>query len=318
MLNLEQINDFYAEQFRAWPEVKARYDALLATERRIVGVDDMSIGLQFNPSRIRSTAAAVDSSSLAKRPCFLCKANRPAEQLSLPIIEGWDWLINPYPIFPVHFTIVSKAHEPQEETPLDMVAAADAAPELCFFYNGARSGASAPDHLHFQATLKEEIPLLPIVEQFHPAEESSAMLSTQYPLNLPIKFWSICVLPDPDGMQLLSLLPKLYGFDAETGAPDPGMVNVLVWMDGARRLRIVVIPRKRHRPDCYFAEDEEKRCLVSPGAVDMAGLLILPRKEDFDKLDSNWIRRIYDQCGLTAKELKRFTHKGLGIDVGQL
>lgn len=306
MLNLEQINDLYAEQFRVWPEVKERYDALMQTRRRIVGIDDMSIGLQYNPARVRSTAAAVDSASLAKRPCFLCKANRPEQQLTPDILQGWDWLINPFPIFPMHFTIASKAHEPQEETPLDMVAAVDAAPSLVCFYNGARAGASAPDHLHFQATLKDELPLLGIVERYHEPANSSMLLSTEFPVKLPINFYSLCILPDPDGMMLLGMLPKIYGFDATTGAPDPGKVNVLAWLDPNRILRIVVIPRKRHRPDCYFATDEQKRIMVSPGAVDMAGLLILPREEDFEKITADDIRSIYDQCGLTADELRRY------------
>ncbi len=305
MITLESINDFYEAQFREWPGLKASYDALMTAERRIMDMAGMNVGLQYNPQRRQSTEAAVDSSSLAKRPCFLCKTNRPKEQQSLKIIDGWDWLINPYPIFPVHFTIVSKAHEPQEEIPLDMVAAADAAPCLAFFYNGARSGASAPDHLHFQATLKDELPLLPIVERCHTADKSGIMLSTDFPADLPMKFWSLVVMPDPTGMQLLSILPKLYGFDATTGAPDPGMVNVIVWMDASRRLRVVVFPLKHHRPACYYAEEKD-RCLVSPGAVDMAGLFILPRKEDFDRLDTEGIKDIYDQCGLTADELRNY------------
>lgn len=311
MLNIESINDFYDTQFRQWPELKERYDELLSAERRIVKVDGMNIGLQFNPGRIRSTAAKTDESSLARRTCFLCKANRPKEQLSLGILDGWDWLINPFPIFPVHFTIVSKAHEPQEEIPLDMVAAADAAPCLVFFYNGARSGASAPDHLHFQATLKEEMPLLRVVEKYHPAEKSGILTSADFPVSLPVAFLSLTILPDPEGMQLLSILPKLYGFDATTGAPDPGMVNVIVWLDEARRLRVVVFPRKAHRPECFVRNDESQR-MVSPGAVDMAGMIILPRKEDFDILSPEEIASIYNQCGLTQAELKSlFNDKGL-------
>lgn len=305
MLTLETINDFYDRQFRDWPGLRKHYDALLKTQRRIIHIGDMNIGLQFNPGRIKSTASNVDSSSLAKRPCFLCKANRPTQQQPLPLIDGWDCLINPYPIFPVHLTIVSKAHEPQEETPLDMVAAADQAPCLAFFYNGARAGASAPDHLHFQATVKEEFPIIPIVERHHPANKSGLISSTEFPIDLPINFWSIVILPDPDGMQLLSILPKLYGFDSKTGSPDPGMVNVLVWMDSERKLRIVVFPRKRHRPEMYFAKDERQR-IVSPGAVDMAGLLILPRQEDFERLTAEEVMSIYDECGLIAEELNDY------------
>lgn len=304
MLDLERINDLYAEQFRTWPDVKKRYDALMQTRRRIIGLDDMSIGLQCNPGRVRSTAAETDASSLAKRPCFLCHANRPTEQINADILPGWDWLINPYPIFPVHFTIVSKAHEPQEETPLDMVAAADKAPGLVFFYNGARAGASAPDHLHFQATVQEELPLLGIVERYHEATESSIKLSTDLPLKLPINFYSLCILPDMEGMQLLGMLPKIYGYDAETGAPDPGMVNVLVWLDARRILRAVVIPRRRHRPDCYYASGESQ-LLVSPGAIDMAGLIILPREEDYERITVEDVKAIYSQCGLTAEELRK-------------
>ncbi len=306
MLTLESINDFYEAQFQQWPQLRERYDALLKTERRIESVDDMAIGLQFNPARIKSTAAKTDVSSLAKRPCFLCKANRPEQQQSLHLIEGWDCLINPFPIFPVHLTIASKAHEPQEETPLDMVAAADQAPELVFFYNGARAGASAPDHLHFQATLKEELPIIPIVEQFHSTQESGIMLSTQFPITLPMTFWSLVILPDPEGMQLLSVLPKLHGFDAVTGAPDPGMVNVLVWMDINHKLRIVVFPRKKHRPDLYFSPSEENRLLVSPGAVDMSGLIILPREKEFQSLTPHQISKIYSECGFSHKELREY------------
>lgn len=143
------------------------------------------------------------------------------------------------------------------------------------------------------------------MERCHTADKSGIMLSTDFPADLPMKFWSLVVMPDPTGMQLLSILPKLYGFDATTGAPDPGMVNVIVWMDASRRLRVVVFPRKRHRPACYYAEEKD-RCLVSPGAVDMAGLFILPRKEDFDRLDTEGIKDIYDQCGLTADELRNY------------
>ncbi len=305
-LNLEQINDFYDAQFREWPELKLRYDSLMKVERRNVGVDDMIVALQHNPARVKSTGAAVDSSSLARRPCFLCKTNRPKEQRSLGILDSWHWLINPYPIFPVHFTIVSKAHEPQEEIPLDMVAAAEAAPELAFFYNGARAGASAPDHLHFQATLKEELPLIRLAETYHPGRKSSVMNSTDFPVKLPLCFRSITVVPDAEGMQLLSMLPTMYGFDAVTGAPDPGMVNVIVWIDDNHTLRAIIIPRKSHRPTCYTSEPDGNGYMVSPGAVDMAGVIILPRQSDFNSLNASQISKIYAECGLSEEEFVKW------------
>ncbi len=112
MITLESINDFYEAQFREWPGLKASYDALMTAERRIMDMAGMNVGLQYNPQRRQSTEAAVDSSSLAKRPCFLCKTNRPKEQQSLKIIDGWDWLINPYPIFPVRFSTTEHVQEP--------------------------------------------------------------------------------------------------------------------------------------------------------------------------------------------------------------
>lgn len=300
-LTLEEINDLYALQFEKLPEVKDAYGSLLSTERRWLDCGDLKVGLQCNPARIKSTGADVSKSGIGMRPCFLCASNRPDRQISFPIIEGWDWLVNPYPIFPVHFTIVGKDHSPQSEMPFEMIEAADKAPELAFFFNGARAGASAPDHLHFQGVLREELPLLSVVEERHDNACSGTADSSALG-DFPFAFRSYVIRPDMEGMRLIASLPKLSGLDAGTGIADKRLVNIIVWKDDSGILRALYIPRKAHRPSAYFRNGDEQ-IIVSPGSVDMAGMLILPRKEDFDKISQSDIRAIYSETGLTAAEM---------------
>lgn len=300
-MTIEEINDFYSAQFGESPDFKEGYTALEKCERRSLTTGGMDVWVQMNPGRARSTKADTEASRIRERACFLCGQNRPEKQMSLPLIEGWDWLINPYPIFPVHFTVAFKEHEPQGEMPLDMIAAADANPDLAFFFNGARAGASAPDHLHFQGVLKEELPLLRIVEENHDGESSGYIHSPEMKTYLPMNFISFLIYPDLKGMALISLIPKIHGYDAATGKADSGMVNTIVWLDAARRLRCIVIPRKNHRPDLYFREDDTRR-IISPGAVDMAGMLITPDRDTFEKITAEEIISIYGQTGLSNEE----------------
>ena len=143
--------EFIDGQLAEWPLARENYQALGKTERRSLQLGDLIVGIQHNPARIVSTGAKTDAKSLAERPCFLCKKNRPPQQVGINIAEGWELLLNPYPIFPTHFTIVSTSHRPQEGFPLDMVTMAEKLPGHTVFFNGKLSGASCPDHLHCQA-----------------------------------------------------------------------------------------------------------------------------------------------------------------------
>lgn len=302
---METINDFYSEQFRRWPLVKENYDSLLKTERRVIEIGDLRVCVQYNPARVRSTAAKVDDESVANRPCFLCKKNRPEEQLAGESIPDYEILVNPYPILPVHFTIVSKEHRRQDAMPLEMIDFVNMVPETVAFFNGAKAGASAPDHLHFQAVLKEELPLLREIEKRHTPQQS-AMLASYDMGEFPMSFVSVIVPPTFEGMQLLSILPTLGGMPDEEDADPRDFVNTFVWMDTATRmLRVVIIPRRRHRPDCYFKTDDSQ-LMVSPGALDMAGIIVTPRHEDFEVISESDIRNIYQQTGLTVDELRKY------------
>lgn len=225
-----EITDFIQRQLALWPEAAARFEALSHVETKTVG----GYRVQFNPARAVSTAAKVDAASIAARQCFLCAHNRPTQQLAIDW-EDLQILVNPFPIFPGHLTIPAKQHIPQSMLGRtdQMRRLSRALPGYSIFFNGAKCGASAPDHFHFQA------------------------VPCQY-LRTPKRFCSYELAPAE--------------FSAEEVDP---MVN-MVCTDGV----ITVIPRTKHRPDCYGD------LLISPAAIDLCGTLISVRRQDFDCLDA--------------------------------
>lgn len=299
-LSIEHINSLIESQLMSWHEAKRNFDRLMEIERKPLQLGDFHIAAQLNPARIRSTGAAVDKASVAARSCFLCKENRPAMQMSgeWPTPE-WELLVNPYPILPVHFTIAAKKHIPQERIPLEMAMMAEYAPPLVFFFNGAKAGASAPDHLHCQAMLRSELPITALAERYHPVERAGWMSSKEYGLHLPFNFMSAVIKGDMAGLEHLALTESAFGIDSETGEKDNELVNAFFWISDSGYLRIVVVPRRAHRPSLYFLPEGE-RFVISPGAVDIAGLLIVPRKEDFDRLTPETAARIYSETAFSG------------------
>ena len=298
-LNTEEINSFIEAQLALWPLASENFSKLKNVERKNFKLGDLIVCAQWNPGRIVSTGAKVDKKTIESRPCFLCKKNRPPEQYTFDFIENWEFLINPYPILPVHFTISNTCHVPQGKVPMDMAVMAELAPYLVFFYNGAKAGASAPDHQHVQAVLASELPLLNLVEKFHPVNQSGFLSSEEFGLELPFHFISSVILPDLDGMINLKKITGAFGLEEEKKSCDSGLINAFFWLDKTGILRALVIPRKRHRPDCYFARNEDQM-IISPGAIDMSGLLIVPRKEDFDKITEKEIRQIYSDVSFSG------------------
>lgn len=286
------INDFIEQQLAVWPEARERYLALGKTERRPFAIGDFRGAFQFNPARIVSTAAPTDAASVAARPCFLCRENRPEHQFAVPLGSSWELAVNPFPVFPVHFTIISTVHRPQDTPPLETGAFAEHFPELCIFFNGATAGASAPDHAHLQAVLKSELPILRLAEDNHPLSKPGIMRSDMWGLDLPFVFLSAVITDDEEGSQDYMRMLALTGAGAD-GRPDKGLRNLFCWKDPSGLLRMIVVPRTRHRPDCYGTGPGE--VLTAPGAIDMAGIVILPRQEDFECLDADRMKEIYHQ-----------------------
>ncbi len=284
---LQELRD---QQLAIWPMAKENYEKLGQCRRKLFKLDSLEGAFQFNPGRIVSTGAKIDKDSIGSRPCFLCRSNRPTEQMWDEIIPGWEFLVNPFPIFPLHFTIAASRHIPQDHIPAEMVEIAERLRGMCVFFNGARAGASAPDHLHCQAVMKSELPLINYLEAGGDVE------------SLPFKVIYDIITPDNEGLNKLKILLHTQGYDAENGEKDFRLLNAYFWIGNNGLLRVCVIPRGRHRPLCYPSDAEEANMdgtyIISPGAIDMAGIVILPREDDFKKITVEDLQKIYSETAL--------------------
>ena len=282
------------------------------------------MAVQFNPARIVSTSAKVDPETLKRRPCFLCEVNRPEEQSSLPMLKKYHLLLNPNPILPKHFTIPLRHHHDQQILDYyeDMMEMAVRLKDMLLFYNGPKCGASAPDHMHFQAGSRGVVPLerdwleryQPVRSRVWPISENEYLEALQledfadstgiFSLRDYLCPGFVVITRTPHANKVL--FDKLYAsLPVVEGHSEP-MMNILAWVqsssyDGSQRIVSVIIPRSKHRPDCYFKEGTENM-MVSPGALDMAGLLVVPREEDFQRMDADTAKAIIQECGISRDE----------------
>lgn len=322
-LSDEILTQFFDAQIKEWKLASDNYDKLNGVMTKPIDTTTGEIAVQFNPERIGSTGADISKKALEKRPCFLCRDNRPTEQWQKSILGKYYLLVNPFPILPLHFTLTDKQHKPQriKDRYEDMINIADSINEFFIFYNGPRCGASAPDHAHFQIAKRGEVPLEKDWDSLYKTSRSRI-----YPI-LDEEFIEITKLEpmaDDNGIFLarfvcpvfvivsrttqasVFLFNKLYdAIDTNNELEEP-MMNILAWnmksnSDGNKRLVTIVIPRAKHRPDCYTKEGDEQ-ILVSPGALDMSGLIITPREEDFNKMDSHTAINIISECGISPEE----------------
>lgn len=291
-MTTENLVDLAGRQLASWDLASRNHEALKRSSRRSLNAGGFGCEVLHNPARIVSTGARVENGKAGDRACFLCAENRPKEQIVLERQDGFEVLVNPFPILDPHFTIVSELHEPQSDVPDEMIRFAKACPGLTAFFNGAKAGASAPDHLHFQAVATRELPLMRIADRLAPRNGRVA-LSSDVAADVPFLF---AMLRGEDEEQM-KLIRSIGGINAESGERDPDLRNVFAFIGSDGELITVVIPRMRHRPACYFAQGEE-RMLVSPGAIDMAGLTVTPRQEDFNRITADDILSIYRQTGV--------------------
>ena len=278
----KHLGDCLEQQLAVWPAAKQAFDNLEQVQTRVLS--SSGLALQHNPARIISTTAKVAPTQITVRPCFLCRENRPVEQISFDAGDGFELLLNPYPILREHFCVVSRAHKPQKfqdcyEKMLNIAGQLE--PGYMIFYNGPRSGASAPDHLHMQIGRSEGIPLLDKLRENEPPAKDEPI--TIQPFGFPV-----IVIKGSDPARLWDYISGMTVYD---GDYEPRM-NVLSFnRDG--QVITAIIPRSKHRPDCYYAQ--EGRILVSPGGIDMFGMVITPRKEDFESLTERQVLDIYRQ-----------------------
>lgn len=295
------IEGFIASQLAEWPLAGRNFAALEGVELRTVTMPGMDIKVQFNPARIVSSGAKVDARSLAARPCFLCEANRPAEQRGIDW-RGYTVLVNPFPIFPRHLTIPAVNHTPQRIAGrvADMLALAAELDGYTVFYNGPRCGASAPDHMHFQAGNSDFLPLWDALARapMQPVADDSEGTVLAECTALPVNVFVIDAASPEAGQRMFG---RLYAALPE-GEEEP-MMNLL-----AAGGRLVVVPRKRHRPSFYGTEGTGCM-LLSPASVDMGGAFITPRREDFGRLDAGVLARVFGELCLDADEIKEISKK---------
>jgi hypothetical protein len=294
----EQARKLVKDQQKEWELAGKNYAGLASVKTRTLAFDGFDMLVQFNPERIRSSAAKVDAKSIEARPCFLCQKNLPKEQRGIPVLDKYLILVNPFPIFPEHLTIPHKDHIDQtiEGKFGDMLELSKLLEDFTVFYNGPKCGASAPDHFHFQAGIKRFMPIERDYKKglfFQDSKEIDGVEVIRWSgykrtiLTLSGTEKELLIL---EFERLFSLLKELQPEEAEP------MLNILCSHYG-RRWHIHIFPRKLHRPWQYF-EEGAKQILLSPASVDMGGVLITPREEDFKKLSMADAQDIFEQVCL--------------------
>lgn len=304
----EEVYRLFESEIKNWQLARNKYADLEASVSKRIEFGDFGIDVVCNPARIRSTmaevqrklekmrhlpnnsqaAAAVDSSNDS---CFLCSDRRPKEQKSI-VVGDFEVLVNPYPIFPIHFTIVYKKHIPQQILPYfdEYLYFARNLTNFAVFFNGANCGASAPFHLHFQAAEKRyfnvvgDYSTLPR-RYFETVEQDDKLTLTSIRNYLRKAF----VISTADPLRAKTVLQKYF-----MPYITDNMLNLICcYEDG--QYRIFVFPRKKFRPWQFFEEDPQKRLAISPASVEMSGCFVTIFREHFDRLDANEIVDIYSQ-----------------------
>ena len=316
--------EFIQSQINDWELAHQNHEALKEVQTKTLDVDGISYHVQFNPARMVSTGAKLDKESILKRPCFLCRKNQPKEQQAVEIHEGYNLCVNPYPILPKHVTLPYQEHIPQQIGNFfieDMNAILSEMPEdYVLFYNGPCCGASAPDHFHFQGALKKDIPL---VQQYQQLKAGSQILSIEKEL-VEKKDYGTFSYYEESFRYIDKYLCPLFAFESNAneitfdlkwhlrhfpkaqGEQEPKF-NIFAWRENDR-LIVLLIPRSKHRPDCFFAEGEAQ-LLVSPGALDMAGILVTARSEDFKRMTADKVGNIIREVGLQFDQAEAIVQK---------
>ena len=315
------LQRFFNRQLEKWDDARQRYRDLRDVETRELTEDNFTMQVQWNPARIVSTGASIDKKAVAKRPCFLCEQNRPQEQNKKQLDNLLELLVNPFPILPTHYTLPTMSHQPQRIDKLypEIHRLLTEYPELMVFYNGPKCGASAPDHAHLQAGTNG---ILPLQTAWQRLSRNLTSLNPQpSTLNEDEGIFVISDYPCPallirtrakDTDQ--KLFKQLYkALNEEQGATgEEPMMNIVSWRTGDD-FNSVVFPRRKHRPDCYTAEGDQQY-IISPGALDMGGLMITPRQEDFERITAEKAFSILREVSVSQEELKHIVERLKDVD----
>ncbi|MBO0726056.1 MAG: DUF4922 domain-containing protein [Blastocatellia bacterium] len=302
------IEALAGQQLATWPMLRDAVAGLSRVEYKRLLAQGSEVLAQFNPQRIVSTAAKVDPATIKQRPCFLCPENLPPEERGIEFGADFVALYNPFPVLPRHLVITSRLHIPQTidgnfGTLLDL--ALDLGGEFFVLYNGAACGASAPDHLHFQACERKSLPIIPEIETWERRDAGFCVstMSNEFGVEaFTLKDYRLNALiaRGNDRAALIDWFERVLKLLAEvTGAESEPMINLVVTRDGAG-WTVIIFPRDKHRPARYFAEGDAK-LTVSPAAIDLAGVLVVPQPDHFRKITSRDAVEIYAEVTLNSK-----------------
>ena len=327
MKQQDKIHKFVGDQLSRWPLACDNFRALKNVKVREVEIGGLTVKLQFNPARMISSAAKLSKEEIAKRRCFLCTENRPPEQILLKFDgrkgKKYHILVNPYPIFPDHLVIAKSRHVDQSilHRYVDMLDLAKKYSSYTFFYNGPKSGASAPDHHHFQAAPAGLIPLVEDVNRMIASGELSSPTATIQDAGLyhyPKFANGVFVLRAETAKSAAKLFYRLLDC-AETpeGEKEPLFNLFSYWKDG--EFRSVIVFRSRHRSHHYFSDGPD-HLTMSPGCADMGGVFIVPVEAEYEKLTPELLNEMVEEITITKKEeadiINRLTRTQPLLEVG--
>ena len=311
------LQRFFNRQLERWDDARQRYRDLRNVETRELTEENFTMQVQWNPARIVSTGASIDKKAVAERPCFLCEQNRPQEQNKKQLDNLLELLVNPFPILPTHYTLPTMLHQPQRIDKLypEIHRLLTEYPELMVFYNGPKCGASAPDHAHLQAGTNGILPLQTawqrlsrnLTEIVSLNESEGIFVINDYPCPALL----IRTRAKDTDQKLFKRLYKAMNEEQEATDEEP-MMNIISWRTGDN-YNSVVFPRRKHRPDCYTAEGDQQY-IISPGAIDMGGLMITPRQEDFERITAEKAFSILREVSVTQEELQIIVERLKDVD----
>jgi ribosomal protein S18 acetylase RimI-like enzyme/ATP adenylyltransferase/5',5'''-P-1,P-4-tetraphosphate phosphorylase II len=298
--------ELLSEQKRTWRDLREGYESLRNVEERDVRCRGFSVRLQQNPGRIKSSLADVVEKNSNKRRCFLCLEHLPEGQRGILYRNDYLILCNPMPVFSSHFTISHVDHRRQAITEhIDTFSQVitDLGSGWIVLYNGPKCGASAPDHLHFQASPSGQMPIEKEIW-----EKKRFALTTQVGGVSLYRMRDVgretIILEGHNAMAVGEVFKSfLNALKKVLLANEEPMVNVVGFHQG-RKWHLVIFPRRKHRPDAFFKEGDA-RVVVSPGVIDMGGLLITPVKRDFYRLDEAAVEGIYREVSLERKTAEK-------------
>ena len=279
----KKVNQLFESQLLNWDLARRNFSDLNSVRTKTVDFDNFSVHVQFNPGRMVSSGAKLDAKTLANRNCFLCASNRPEQQQAVAFGD-YSILVNPFPIFPRHFTIPRNEHVVQSIRPYfkDMLLLAQSLPELIVFYNGQKCGASAPDHMHFQAGSNAFLPLLGDYQRLKiPFNGFGEVPVGSELFTIPNYLRTVFCIESSSSEISAELFGIIYN-QLQHGEEEP-MMNLVCFYE-RKKWYTFILPRGQFRPWQYTAE-EPNRLLVSPGTVEMCGVFITPILAHFERIN---------------------------------